>query len=423
LLFTATALLFAVRGMRRYSAVHFVCCGILAGLAYLTRPEGALIVLATGSVLVAMQFVPAWRKSWPRALICAAALVAAATAVGSPYVLATGRVTNKPTPRRLWESAGLEEAPEHSRAIEQDRWGRPPACLARRQAGGLPHAPRSAKPKGSGIAPARNGRILRGPLIASVLAIYAPENLKDRRLWGLYAIATELTKDFHYLSMLPLLLGIWCFRNRLKTEPGAWVVLVLCFLHFLILWRVAVVVGYVSDRHVLVIVLCGVFLAAGGVFALGEKIAFLVQRPRSGRPAKSAWPADSSKLSMALLIVLLVFGLQEALKPLHANRAGHRQAGFWLAEHTSPTDPIADPFCWAHYYAGRVFWEGLTPPTPPGYIPTQYVVLEKSPSSEHSRLPTIHHAKDLAARGHVVYHWPVDKPEAEAKILVYAVHP
>jgi hypothetical protein len=406
LLFTATALLFAVRGMRRYSVGHFVCCGILAGLAYLTRPEGALIVLATGLVLVAMQFAPAWRKSWPRALICAAALVAAATAVGSPYILATGRVTNKPTPRRLWESAGLEEAPEHSRAIEQDPYSTSTCC---------------------GIAPARNGRsmprILGGPLIASVLAIYAPENLKDRRLWGLYAIATELTKDFHYLSMLPLLLGIWCFRNRLKTEPGAWVVLVLCFLHFLILWRVAVVVGYVSDRHVLVIVLCGVFLAAGGVFALGEKIAFLVQRPRSGHTGKSASPADSSKLSMALLIVLLVFGLQEALKPLHANRAGHRQAGFWLAEHTSPADPIADPFCWAHYYAGRVFWEGLTPPTPPDYVPTQYVVLEKSPSSEHSRLPTIHHAKDLAARGHVVYHWPVDKPEAEAKILVYAVRP
>jgi hypothetical protein len=121
--------------------------------------------------------------------------------------------------------------------------------------------------------------------------------------------------------------------------------------------------------------------------------------------------------------VLLGFGLLEALKPLHSNRAGHRQAGLWLAEHTQPADPVVDPFCWAHYYAGRVFWEGVTPPAPPGYIPTQYVVMEKSPSSDHSRLPTIDYAKALAARGQVVYHWPVEKALTDAKILVYAVPP
>ncbi|HLJ95656.1 MAG TPA: glycosyltransferase family 39 protein [Gemmataceae bacterium] len=360
LLFTATALLLAVRALRSYSVTGFALCGLFSGLAYWTRPEGALIAVAAGLVLVAMPFVAAGPQLWRRVLGCGIALLLVATVVSSPYALITGRLTNKPTPRKLWETAVSAE--------------------------------RSQNP---------------GPLTASVLASYAPENLQDRHWWGLYAIATEVIKDFQYLSVLPLLLGMWWFRNRLKSGGGIWVLLVLCALHFLILWRLAVVVGYVSDRHVLVLVLCGVYLVAGGVLAISECITLM----------------DRRRLSLMLFLVLIGLGLVEALKPLHANRIGHRQAGLWLAEHTELADPIVDPFCWAHYYAGRVFWEGRTPPAPPGYVPTQYVVLERSPSSDHSRLPTIDHAKALAARGRLIYRWPVEKTEAEAKILVFAVRP
>jgi hypothetical protein len=379
LLFLTASLWLAVRGMRGRSVAAFAGCGLFSGLAYLTRPEGALMVPAAALVLVAVQFISAWRRPWPRALACLAALLLTATAVASPYVLVNGRLTNKPTPRKLWQPDG-DDAPV-----------------------------------------AWHGA--HGPLTASILAIYAPETLKDRRLWGVYAIGSEGMKDFHYLAVLPLLIGLWSFRQRLKANCAAWVSTMLCALHFLILWRVAVVVGYVSDRHMLVLVLCGAFLAADGVFILGERLALLARRFRAGGAARPVGIAESGTLSVVLLLILLAFGLKEALKPLHANRAGHRQAGLWLAEHTSPADPIVDPFCWAHYYAGRVFCEGSKPPAPLGYIPTEYVVLEKSPTSEHSRLPTIRQARALAARGQVVYHWPVEKPEAAAKILVYAVRP
>jgi hypothetical protein len=261
-------------------------------------------------------------------------------------------------------------------------------------------------------------------LTASLLAIYTPSGLKNRRLWGLQAIATEVTKDLQYASVLPLLLGLWWFRDRLRTVRGTWVLLVFCGLHSFILWRLGVMVGYVSDRHVLVLVLCGIFLVAGGVFVLAELVTRFVPRLRGGAtPAFQPTAERSSRLAVVLLVALMGLGLQEALKPLHGNRAGHRQAGLWLAEHTRLADPVVDPFCWAHYYAGRVFWEGLTPPAPPGYVPTQYVVLERSPTSEHSRLPTIHQAEALATHGRVVYHWPIEKTEAEAKILIYAVRP
>jgi hypothetical protein len=332
------------------------------------------------------------------------ALLLAAIAVGSPYVLLIGRLTNKPTPRILLETFALEDAPQQSHAQDAE-----PQDLAY-------DSPSVVLPRLTSVP-----KVARGPVTASVLAIYAPENLKDRRLWGLSAIATEVTKDFQYISVLPLVLGLWWFRQRLRAVPGAWVMLVLCLLQALVLWRLAILVGYVSDRHVLVLVLCGSFLAAGGLFVLGDLLERSVRRFRADRTVDSKATAERGHLALAFFLLCMLFGLQEASKPLHANRAGHRQAGLWLAEHTLPVDPVVDPFCWAHYYANRVFWEGLTPPTSPGHQLTQYVVLEKNPSSEHSRLPTIHQAKELAARGTVVYHWPEDKPQTESKIVVYAV--
>jgi hypothetical protein len=125
-------------------------------------------------------------------------------------------------------------------------------------------------------------------------------------------------------------------------------------------------------------------------------------------------------VSFLLLFALTCFGLPDSLRTLHANRAGHRAAGLWLADHTYPADLIHDPYCWAHYYAGRVFQEGTEPDASPGYQPTHYVVLEHS-GQDHSRLPTIDSSQKLAALGKVVYHWPEDKPEPSAKILIYAV--
>src|SRR5260370_4886806 len=45
LLFTTTALLLAVRALRSQSAARFAWCGLFSGLAYLTRPHGALALL------------------------------------------------------------------------------------------------------------------------------------------------------------------------------------------------------------------------------------------------------------------------------------------------------------------------------------------------------------------------------------------
>ena len=114
---------------------------------------------------------------------------------------------------------------------------------------------------------------------------------------------------------------------------------------------------YRSDRHTLLILVCGSFWAVAGLMALPG---WLAQRvPQFGFCA-----GPGSAIAWPLLFAALA--LPKTLQPLHEYRSGFREVGHWLAEHTRPIDKIDDPLCWAHYYAGRVFLEGCNVPVPPG---------------------------------------------------------
>jgi hypothetical protein len=97
LLWATTALLFAVWGLRTRSVKWFIGCGLAAGLAFLARPEGGLVVLVTALILLLFQFRPAARAAWSNALACTACLGLAALVVASPYFLVTGRLSVKPS--------------------------------------------------------------------------------------------------------------------------------------------------------------------------------------------------------------------------------------------------------------------------------------------------------------------------------------
>jgi hypothetical protein len=411
LLFTTTALLFAVGGMRTGSVLRFALCGLFTGMAYLTRPEGALLLAAAGSVLIGAQFYPRWRRSWGRTLVCGMSLLVAALAVGGPYPYFTGQFTKKPSVIQLMQS-------NIGGGVVSGEWSG-----IRSQGSGVRNLQPFPVPTTTHhlLLTSHYSRLTThySPPTMGIWAVYAPPQLEDRRLWGLKAIVTEVIKGYHYVIGLPVLVGIWWFRGRLRVVPGGWVLVGLCALHAFVLYRLAVRVGYVSERHVQLLVLCGIFTGAAAVAAFGDWLWLWAARLWSEKGTATlsgTWPA------VALFLMLAGLGLPEVLKPLHLNRAGHRDAGLWLAQNALPTDEVIDPNCWAHYYAGRVFLEGKPLPSPRG---TTYVVLETNDSDrEHSaRLPFIEKAKTIARRGKVVYHWPVDSIETQAKILVFAVPP
>lgn len=372
LLITTTTVLAAVWAFHRHSLLGFALAGVLGGLAYLTRPEGALSVLAIGGVLAAGQTVRGWRRPWPEALVCAGGLAVGALIVAGPYMATIGGFSVKPTAREFFWQRDPRSVREHGE-----------------------HGPQSSL------------AVPRTALVASVPAIWWEWGRGSPPWWwGVWALAFEIVKGFQYLFGLPMLLGFWGFRERLRESPGMWVPILLGLLHAAALYRTAEAVGYLSERHIQLLILGGCFWATAWLLTIGDQLASWAGR---------AW------LTPVLLGALMLALVPAALKPLHANRAGHRAAGLWLAEHATPRDWILDPFCWSHYYAGRVFHEVRVGPLPPGCYRSCYVVLD-DPPSPHERLPLMPQALAIAPYGQLVYQWQPPKGSKQRPgIKVYQV--
>jgi hypothetical protein len=159
-----------------------------------------------------------------------------------------------------------------------------------------------------------------------------------------YAAATlqfgsELAGVFGYGVGVLALVGFWRLR-RVDTRPADRFVQV-----FFVLFSAAVIAftsseGYLSSRHLVLLLVPGVGCAGVGAIALG------VANTRYFRGAKGDYTA---------LVVLLVGvpSLLVALGPLHAGRSGYREAGRWLAASSEPAGAVLDTLGWTALYSGR----------------------------------------------------------------------
>jgi hypothetical protein len=393
LLLTATALLLAGLALHSGSWRRYALCGVFCGLAYLTRPEGALVLVATGLSLLGLQALPVWRRPWRRTLACGLTLTVAALATGSPYFLTIGGFSAKPSARQLMGQ-------------EVDK-------------------PPQARGPGEGLRLAGDG-----PPLAAVPAVILSTDgsLTDRLARGLWGLGTELVNGFHYVGWVPALLGMWWNFRRVRHVPAFLPLVILGLLHGLVLWRLAVVVGYLSDRHIQVMVLCGIYPVATALLELPGRLrgwldarGWLDRAPALGALLTRGGPA----LSLLLLVALTGWGLPKTLHTLHQRRAGYHAAGLWLGEHAHPSDTIYDRHAWAHYYAGRVFVEGQPIHHEPDHHPVSYHVIGKPKDGAdpepplQERFPCEKKLRKLGAT--VVYHWPPDQPSERASVFVYAL--
>jgi 4-amino-4-deoxy-L-arabinose transferase-like glycosyltransferase len=364
----ALTLWLGVRALRRPSAMRFLLCGFGAGCAYLTRPEGIELAVAIGLVLCGMQLFAPRRQPWARLTPQLAALAVGLLVFLTPYVAVTGRLTNKNTGKLMLGDPDV------------DRTGLTPGTAPQtRSGGGIPLALWWHEPTDAG---------------------------RSRPLWAARALAAETVQGLNYVGAGLAVFGLVLLRPRAASRPGLWLVGLLIGLHALILLRMAVMIGYLSERHTLLFVLAGCFPAAAALLWLGDRL----------RTAGAARGVPFASMATAALVAALVTAELPVLrKPLHGNRAGHKAAGRWLAGHATPQDAILDPFNWAEFYAG--------PPLPdprPARPERLFVILETS-DNQHSRLPQIPAAKVMASHGELVYQWPEGRPREEAQVVVYAV--
>src|SRR5262249_43898857 len=202
LLFATAAILWSVRALRRPRAEKaFALAGFFGGLAYLTPPEGAIIVLATGLVLLAGQAVSGWRRSRRDLLLCGSALSLSAALLVIPFVVVTGHLTVKPAGNQI-----------------------------------LTNRPPPGRPPGAG------GPSPVSHVLLATYQVYDPR--PHRAWWGFRTLVVEIGKGSFYVGWLAALLGLWWERERSRRQPGAWMMLLVCLGVGFALWRVAVVIGY-----------------------------------------------------------------------------------------------------------------------------------------------------------------------------------
>jgi hypothetical protein len=367
LLAAGVAVMLAVRAVRRPGVGTFLACGLAVGATYLVRPEGLLVAGAVGAVAVGLALARRW--PWNLTLGRVTALAVGVALVAVPYMLLIGSVTNKPSADHLLKPADNPR---------QNIW--------RQKAAANP--------------------AVGGPLFAKWMD--SPiEDRPGRVVWGVEAVAEETGKSLHYGVAAFALLGLLVVRRRLAAEPGLWVLLVLAGLNAGLLVYLAARVGYVSERHTVLLVLVGCLFAGA---ALEPVAAGLAALPKVGRLWAGRYAA------VGLLAMLVATALPATLKPLHPNREGHKHAGRWLAAHLQPTDCLIDPFEWAQWYAWRSLY--FVPEDPPNAT-VIYSVVENNPATPHSRLPRLDLALDVAKGGTLVYHWPEDGPPEKATVHVY----
>jgi 4-amino-4-deoxy-L-arabinose transferase-like glycosyltransferase len=370
-LFVASAMLTGVKAVQGNSPWPFGLCGLFCGLAYLTRPEGAVVLPATGMVLLAMQWFPNWRRSWPRVLAFCGCLTLTALLVGSLYFGFTHRFTNKPSANEILHPH-MSQASEDLQMTELSSW----------------------------------------PLFASIWAAHSdPGITRVGAGRSLVMLATEIVHGFYYVGGLAVLLGLWWNRLLFRNQPGVWILVLVCSLYALVLFRLGMSAGYISDRHVMILILCGCYPLAAALCGISQKA-----RQNGKCKMQNAKSNPFCIFHFAFFMVLAC--LPKTLQPLHANRAGIHAAGLWLERHVHPGDEVVDDHCWAHYYAGLVFLEGKIFPIRADAM--AYTVISRAKENHDDKGRGKIEANLRAVGGKVAYSWPPDKPLQAAKVVVYA---
>jgi hypothetical protein len=407
-----TALWFAVGALRaadrRTATVTGLGAGVMCGLGYLVRPEAAVVALSIGLTLAGV-VLAVWRQgrktgvqtagARPR-LIAGLMLCIGWVAVTAPYMGLIGRFTNKPTGDAWFKKAQGKE-------IDKTYFDR-----------------QSARPA------------VRLPLAAW----WDPNAFQGQTKtgWAARSLWYEYWKASFYVLPAFALIGLFGLRRRL-SDPRIILLLTTAGVQAVLLWSLAVWIGYVSQRHTILIVMVTAIFAAAAF-------------PYLGKLAISAWHTEALSGSAIRLVatfssvgrgealvrwmrgwrpwelgaiwaaIVMAVALPRNFHSLHEERKGHKLAGLWMKENVSRECQIVDPFGWAEWYTGRTL---RAVPNPDVYKPgpDMYVVFTPNAKSPHSRLGIYKEAGELHKCRKPVFQYPPNVPEDEIDVAVYKAPP
>jgi len=372
LLVVTVAVMLGVRAARRPTVGGFILCGLATGASYLVRPEGLLVAIAVGLVIIVAGMSRRWQRDL--ALGRLVALGVGVALVALPYMVLIGKITNKPTGDVI-----LNPLDQQTPLLWKGQ-------------------PTGKTPKAGNT-----------PLFA---AWWDPtkDTGRVRTLWAFEAVGTEVLKSLHYVIGGFALFALFAHRRQLfAPDAGLWVLLALGALNLTLLVYLAASIGYVSERHTVLFVMLACVLAAAALEPLAQAI---------GSIPKVGWLLGPKFGPAGLLLALVVAALPYTIKPMHPHREGHRHAGQWLAANMAQDDWLVDPFSWGEWYAGRTLYR---PPVYHGNPAVTWTIIETGKASPHSRLPQWDLANELALHGECVYRWPAEASPDAFSVAVYKV--
>lgn len=372
LLLVVSALFTLIRARDTGSKWRYALGGAFVGVAYLTRPEGLLVLPAAWLFLVGLQFARDYRKTWTEVALSLLLVTGGCVVAGSPYYVATGKLTIKVSARQILEEAAA--------------------------------------------GPTENGG---WPLFASLFAAnFTPApNFQMQLQRTLRALLLELCQALNYVGAGFVVWAALFCRKTLLRHPGFALLAIYFSIHGLILVKLGLTVSYVSDRHVMALVALACYPCVIGLMHLCTPWA------RFGRTADADFvhPPIVRMVATACLAVTIGICATKSMTRLHSNRVGNHEAGLFLAANAKPGDLVDDDHNWSNYYAGNVFLEGREPVLPASATPTLFVVMTRSKDAEVRERREQKEIGLKQAGAKLVYHWPTNIETEKARIVVYAM--
>jgi hypothetical protein len=347
----------------------FLVSGLCGGLAFLARPEGALLPLCLVLTLGLLRLLGR-ETSWRQTSLRAAAVSLATLMVVAPYWLTIRKFSPKGGAHAMGTLA--ETCVPLQKGTGEESMGGGSLLLASR------------------FQPGVDG-----------------DNYDVTATFVMCEVSKELVKGFHYLFWLPALFGLGLLVRLLRMNPEDapfLLLLVLCAANLLILCWLGWRAHYVSERHTMLIVLIGCWPA---LLALQAGADMLCQR----------WPRMHGHAFQAqgFVVALSVgFCLVQSLQPLHEHRKGHRLAGEWLANQWQEGDRLVDAYGWVSFYSGQ-----RTPPRQPPDVKGRLFWVKEEGEKDHLRNVIINGVQ-RQQESTPAFAWPIAK---DRRVVVYVIPP
>jgi hypothetical protein len=298
LLFWAVGVWSSLRLLRTARLIWLMPVVLASAFAYLTRPEGLVILLSLVATLLVLSFwraieFPVAQSRWALGLLIVGGIAAA-----GPFMVLKGGISSKPSMSRLLGAAPKADA----MAVERER-------------------------------PLEEGQSTLKTVLVAVRALGR-------------AVARATTIPVLLLAPLGILGGCATLNGR-RMWLYLGIMLGLCALALI---RVHMMAGYCTPRHAMVLAWILTLAGGAGLAQLAVVFGRAAARFKTG-----GWLAARAEATFAPIALgsIVVFSAPALLAPIDSGFAGYREEGEWIAAQFAPDERVIDPKGLALFYANE----------------------------------------------------------------------